>query len=313
MNSLHRFHAAKQFGDKGRETHPAEWAAQCCLVVTFVTTIVLAGFVWLIPIEVIQQWALDRAKPDPFSRFEAVGSAEFSVWLCRIVVPIMTILVILIWRHLQSSLVFLGDLLRGLVELTRWSSPIVSSRPLSFFDQIRTFGCRGFLVAWMLLFAAHAAHGVGQRIHEWPYFRLNTGQVVLPNISDSNRAVIRYLQSATPPEARILVASDQKLFFLSYYLRPRTLFHRMHPESEHVIPLPEQQRKLVAYRLDELTESDRQQMPHDYTLEYFEHPDLVNRNEILDDRAWISFVRQQQQNPSLVPSYLVRLRKVEGQ
>ena len=84
MNSSHRFHAAKQFGDEGRETHPTLWAAQFCLIVTFVTTIVLAGFVWLIPIEVIQQWALDRAKPDPFSRFEAVGSAEFTVWLCRI-------------------------------------------------------------------------------------------------------------------------------------------------------------------------------------------------------------------------------------
>ena len=160
----------------------------------------------------------------------------------------------------------------------------------------------------MLLFAVHAAEGIGQRIHEWPYFRFHSGNTVLPNISDSNRAVIRYLLEATPPDARILVASDQKLFFLSYYLRPRTLLHRMHPDSEHVIPLKDQERKLNAYRLDDLTDADLQQMPHDYTLEYFEHPDLVDRSQLLSDSAWIAFVRRSRQDPTFVPPYVVRLR-----
>ena len=120
-----------------------------------------------------------------------------------------------------------------------------------------------------------------------------------------------HLQQATPSGARILVASDQKLFFLSYYLRPRTLLHRMHPDSEHVIPLKDQERKLAAYRLNELTADDLAQMNHDYTLEYFEHPDLVDMSQVLSDPAWVTFLRQREGNRLLVPSYEVKLRKVE--
>ena len=113
-------------------------------------------------------------------------------------------------------------------------------------------------------------------------------------------------------QCAILVASDQKLFFLSYYLRPRVLLHRMHPDSEHVIPLKDQERKLSAYRLDDLSSDDLQQLPHDYTLEYFEHPDFVDRAQLLDDTTWISFIRRKQQSPSFVPPYVVRLRPAGG-
>ena len=89
------------------------------------------------------------------------------------------------------------------------------------------------------------------------------------------------------------------------------LLHRMHPESEHVIPLKDQERKLAAYQLDELTADDLAQMPHDYTLEYFEHPDLVDPSQVLSDAAWVDFIRQREANRSLIPSYLVRLRKAE--
>ena len=52
-------------------------------------------------------------------------------------------------------------------------------------------------------------------------------------------------------------------------------------------------------------------MNHDYTLEYFEHPDLVDMSQVLSDPAWVTFLRQREGNRLLVPSYEVKLRKVE--
>ena len=282
----------------------ARYGLVALLVITLITTVL----VWLIPIEAFQQWAYNRAKPEPFARYEAIGAAEFLTWTARIGFPLLLYLTIFVFRRIASSSMFVVNLIRGCKELTGQAN--FAGNQKTFGNRWRTIGCRVILLAWLLLFVGHAVYGFGQRAYDWPYFHFNSGQVVLPNISDSNRAVIRYLLSVTPPGSRILVASDQKLFFLSYYLRPRTLFHKMHPESEHVIPLADQKRKLNAYRLNELTAEDLRQIPHDYTLEYFEHPDLVNRGEVLDDRNWVTFYRTQQRDPSLVPSFLVRLRKV---
>ena len=275
-----------------------------------VTTILAAAFVWLIPMDVVRQWAYDRAGNGPFERFESVGEAEFSLWLARIALSCMAILQVGIWWSLDRCLAFARDVWNGLITL---SAPVqdqssTKARPVQ--DQWSGIAFRGFLVAWAVLAVSHAVHALGLQIHDWPYFRFNSGDIVLPNISNSNRAVIRYLKEATPPGARILVASDQKLFFLSYYLRPRILFHRMHPDSEHVIPLKDQERKLVAYRLDELTDQDLKQMPHEYTLEYFEHPDFVDSDDVLDDANWVEFIRRQERDRSFVPKYLVRLRRI---
>jgi hypothetical protein len=288
----------------------AGWHARIVIVLVFVSLLLVAGFYWLVPIEVFEQWAFDRAGQDAFGQFESVGRADFFVWFWRIVAPLGLVLAWRVWRNLSQNAEFLVNVGTGLAQLTQSASNRESSRSRSFVNRVRTIGCRIGIVAWFVLFLGHSIHGLQQRAHDWPYFRWNSGEVVLPNISESNRMVIRYLQASTPPSARILVASDQKLFFLSYYLRPRTLFHRMHPDSEHVIPLKDQERRLAAYRLDELTAEDLAQMPHQYTLEYFEHPDLVDQTQVLSDSAWIRFVRQHERNPSLIPSYLVRLRKV---
>lgn len=282
------------------------------LLVVFAITMLASGLVWLVPLEVFQQWAYDRAGTGEFDRFEAIGGAEYSVWFARTVLPILAIMVWTVWKNGDRWCEATSATWQGLRSITDLRThPIAGSSP-TLIDRIRTISLRGFLLAWMLLFITHGVHGIGERIHEWPYFRLNSGNTVLPNISDSNRAVIRYLQEATPVNARILVASDQKLFFLSYYLRPRVLLHRMHPDSEHVIPLKDQERKLSAYRLDDLSSDDLQQLPHDYTLEYFEHPDFVDRAQLLDDTTWISFIRRKQQSPSFVPPYVVRLRPAGG-
>jgi hypothetical protein len=303
----------RQSGRAIRESNRSgNFIAQSACLLLLTGSILVGAFVWLLPVEVVQQWAVNRAGTGPFDRFEAVGQAEFALWLVRFFFTLLPVVIWYVWTDISRWRTWIVAVWHGLSASTSPSSTADITVHRSFSDRARTIGCRAALTAWMLLFAFHFIHGIGERMHEWPYFRFNSGEVVLPNISDSNRAVIRYLQHETPPNARILVASDQKLFFLSYYLRPRTLLHRMHPDSEHVIPLKDQQRRLNAYRLTDLTESDLAQMPHDYTLEYFEHPDLVDPSQILDDTNWISFVRQRERNPRLIPQYVVRLRKAGG-
>jgi len=41
--------------------------------------ILIGGFLWLLPLEVALQWAVDRAGQGQFERFEAIGAAEFMV------------------------------------------------------------------------------------------------------------------------------------------------------------------------------------------------------------------------------------------
>ncbi|WP_157606247.1 hypothetical protein [Schlesneria paludicola] len=289
-----------------------DWRVRGLMLVWIGFTLLVTGFVWIVPIEVFQQWAFDRAGQGQFERFEAVGSAEFSVWLSRIACLAAIFVSGIVWWNLDRWANFAAETWAGLRAVTLSSSASNNSTSRSLVGRLRTLGGRALLIVWGVLFVVHFANGIRERIHEWPYFRFNSGDVVLPNISDSNRAVIRYLREATPENARILVASDQKLFFLSYYLRPRVLLHRMHPESEHVIPLKDQERKLNAYRLEDLSPHDLEQMPHDYTLEYFEHPDFVERGRLLEDRGWIEFMRRREQNPTLIPPYVVRLRPVEG-
>ena len=294
-----------------RKTAPVGWFLLVMNLLLAVAALLVAAFCWIVPIEVIEQWAFDRAGQGTFDRFEAIGQADFFVWVGRIVAPLWLWICWSIGSHLAAWEAYGIELIRGLAAITRLAVESRSTGRVSLLASLRTYGLRGLLVAWGVLWLAHAVHGLGLRGHDWPYFRFHSGEEVLPNISDSNRLVIRYLREVTPPTARILVASDQKLFFLSYYLRPRFLLHRMHPDSEHVIPLKDQQRKLAAFRLEDLTAEDLVQMPHDYRLEYFEHPDLVDQTQVLSDTAWVAFVRRTTKNPSLIPPYLVRLRKVD--
>jgi hypothetical protein len=294
-----------------KESPPAGWLVHTAMLIAFLAVSLASGFVWLVPIEVFETWAVDRAVSGKYGQPEAVGEADFMVWLCRIVTPLLLAWIWRVWSNVGPWRLFVADLWSGLATITRSTTRPDSTCLRSRTDFIRTVGCRGLLLAWGVVFIAHGVHAIGQRAHDWPYFQFYSGEVVLPNISESNRALIWYVQQSTPKTARILVASDQKLFFLSYYLRPRTLLHRMHPESEHVIPLNDQQRKLAAYRLEELTPADLARMPHDFTLEYFEHPDLVDRSQVLSDPVWVAYVRQWEENPSLIPSCMVRLRKAE--
>lgn len=280
------------------------WLSWLLIPLTLIS-VLSSGLIWFLPMDVVQDWAYQLAPSDDLRRMEAISHAEFLCWLLRIVLPLLMLATCHAWYDFDNTARGLSDAVGGLLAVTRETAAIGESH-----SRWRTVVLRGLLVVWCGLAAMHFADSLRQRVRDWPYYRFRSGDRVLPNISGSNVEVIRYLQQATPAHARILVVSDQKLFFLSYYLLPRRLYHKMHPDSEHVIPKENLQRQLATYRLADLDESFIRRIAPDYILEYFEHPAEVDSSALQDDPAWIAFQRQIHRDPSYVPSFLVRLRRV---
>lgn len=277
----------------------------------------LTGLAWLIPEEVVQSWAAERAASgDAYAQFEALGMAEAGQWAAQWGGLALAAMGVILWRRRAQVAPWIEGAVLGFWRVTeatpRISAGVTVTPRLSLV--VSTLK-RVSILAALVLSVAHWGLAVRQRLRDWPYYRLNDGDQVLPNISDSNREVIRYLQRATPDGCRILVVSDQKLFFLSYYLRPRTLYHRMHPAAEHLIPRANQARQLAAYRLDELP-ADVWECQPDYVLEYFEGSEYVDPARTTEDHEWLAFHRAYSGDPHRVPGYVVRLRRwppTEGQ
>lgn len=258
---------------------------------------VLTVAAWVVSPEMAENWAFGR-----YGTAESLLDARALLWVLRIAAPIVVDVcsfALYRWQRTESWLRALGG---EFISVTRISQS----------DGRLPGLCRGvlraFLAAWLVLSAVHWADGARRVVREWPVYGWRSGAQVLPNMSESNRDVIRYLQSATPEDARILVASDQTLYFLAYYLWPRQVFQRRHPESEFIVPQPGQSRQLAAYRLSDLTSEDLESIKPDYVLEYFEGPEFVEPERLLDDPRWIAFVRDQRGDRAYVPPYNVRLR-----
>ena len=274
----------------------------CGVCLAAVATLV----VWLLPVEAIQGWRIGFESSDPYAQFEAAGQAEALTWLARTVLPVATLL--LLWSLWNSARVnaALSQAAGGLARSTDCRDP---ERPHALVNALRTWGLRAFLAGWVLLFLVQSVDGVLQRGRDWAYFRFRSGGDVLPNISFENRDVIRYLRQATPETARILVGSDQSVFFLSYYLLPRRIFHKVHPEAEFVIPQPGQQRPLTAYRLSDLSAAEIASIHPDFVLEYYETPTYNDPARRLEDANWVAFWRSLHGSTE-VPPYFVSLRRV---
>jgi hypothetical protein len=266
------------------------------LLTCWLAVIAIAGAVWILPLEVAQNWAVDRAAKDDFARFEAYGATTATVWFVRVAAVLAVILLAVAWTRRDRFVPFLSA---AVSDLWQAVGPTAS---------IRLQLARLFVAAWLILAMVHAGTGVGRRLWEWPLYQLHSGKEILPNISDTNREVIRYVAAATPPDARILVVSDQKLFFLSYYLLPRRLYHRQHPDSEFVIPQAHNQRHMAAYQLNELTPEDIARNRPDFVLEYFEGAAYVKDQDLTRDRSWLAFERQRH-GPDWQPTGLVQLRR----
>lgn len=258
---------------------------------------------WVVPVEIMQEWAFRRAPAnDVYAQFEAVGRIEAIWWVLTWMGPVLALLGVILWQwQIPASQALAG----AGQELMLLTAPGQSA------SNWQAWGKRLLIGGTLVLALVHTLEGFWQRIVDWPVYRLHSGDTILPNISDSNRSVIRYLQAATPEDSRIFVVSDQKLFFLSYYLWPRRILHEMHPEAAHLIPRPNQQRQLPAYRLEDVPDNVIQAARPGFILEYYEGPDYVvpERNEA--DPHWVRFIRELHGDSSYHPPYTVVMQPVE--
>ncbi len=271
------------------------------LMLLVATSVAATFFVWVMPIEAVQSWMMQRADANSYAYYAASEQAE-AMWVsARILFPVLSLFLI-------AAVYFSDAVSQFLIESIALFFEQTSINRKGKSDSARTILFRLFLISWFSLGLFHFAAGLWKRVEDWPWYHFSTGAEIMPNISDSNRDVIRYLKETTEEDSRILILSDQKLFFLSYYLLPRRLFHVIHPESEFVIPKANQQRQLTAYRFDELDAKTVSKISPDYILEYFEGARYLENDKLRVDPFWIQF-QQRRYGPNFEPTYNVRLRR----
>lgn len=254
---------------------------------------------WIVSPEMAENWAFTRSPTA-----EAVLDARALLWFLRVAAPLTAFIGWVCLRRWPRTERFLHRAGHELWEATGRSDRATSRGRVCSLAILATAG------AWLLLAAVQWIDASRRVVQEWPVYGTRSGAQVLPNMSESNRDVIRYLAEATPEHARILAASDQTLFFLSYYLWPRVILQRRHPDSEFIVPQPDQARQLAAYRLSDFTADEIAALDVDFVLEYFEGPEFVEPDRVLDDRMWIEFFRQRHGDRQYTPSYNVRLRPI---
>ncbi len=272
---------------------------------TILLVLLLCGAAWLsfdawwTPLDVREQLAATAATDGPFAAAEAAGFAEALWGTLRLAAPLAFVVASIAFLQRRRLAPFLTSAGRGLLQATTTDQSAGGAR--------LTWLVRGFVAVWAAIAVTQFGESVVQRMRDWYAYRLYAGETSLPNISETNRQVIRYVKSATPEDARILVLSDQKLSFLSYYLLPRRLYHPLHPDSEFVIPLAHGQRQLAAYTRDDLDPQYLAQLKPDYVLEYFEGETYVDSARVPEDSDWLRFLGHGQ-IPGERPQILVVLR-----
>lgn len=300
-----------------KHSRPRFAVISSCLTICCLLAVCLTIAVWLTPVDVVKVRAYDAAPPEPFAQLEAIGRAEALWWFFRVIATTGTLVIGYAGYRKNEFARFaagLWDDILLVLNLRRLGAEQLNAGVTSGSPEkavLRLVRCLA-IIAMLSLACVHQVHGINQRAKDWAYYGLKDGDSTLPNISESNRAVIRYLRATTPEDSRIFVVSDQKLFFLSYYLLPRKIVHRMHPSAEHLIPRKNQERQLAAYRLSELPDGLLTKHRPDFVLEYFEGPEYVQPERATEDSGFLDFVRQQQKDPNYIPPYTVVLTRAES-
>jgi|GEM_PF-3382001 hypothetical protein len=202
-----------------------------------VVGIVVSAVVWMLPVELAVDLAVSWSTGSTLAEFERAERAE-AVWmLCRAAGPLLLISSLVAKRR-GHAILAAQELIKGWREATTVTESIKCSTPDAPVGTSRSLTTlvRMCVLSSIGLAVLHAGACLGRRIEDWPVYRLNSGHTVLPNISQQNRDVIHYLQSVTPSDCRLFVIIDQKLYFLSYYVLPRRVFHLTHPNAEFRIP-----------------------------------------------------------------------------
>jgi hypothetical protein len=257
---------------------------------------------WIISVEMAETWVFTRTR-DPQS---ALKTSE-RLWLIRVLAPVLVMGAGFGLRRWLQTEQQLRTLAREFLAATRLSDARTTSM------SARSVVCRVAIAAWLLLSLMHWEAGIRKAIHEWPIYEWASGELVLPNMSSSNRDVIRSIRGATQTEedARILCLSDQTLYFVSYYAWPRKILHRTHPDSEFVVPQEGLSQRRAAYRLSDFTEDQLADWAPDYVLEYYASPEYVDQDPLEYDPRMVAYLRLRHDDPAYLPECPIRLRTIE--
>ena len=236
----------------GRPRSP-RWA-RWLLSLVFAASTIAGALAWAARDEDIHAWVFPRTEDATAERMGEFSAALSLRRDLRLLLPLAAVLSGLAWLLLPALGGALGRMRPEASDLCRRLGWIGSAT----------------VVVWAFTALGHLYGGFSKALDDWPVYRLYPGEQILPNMSEGNRRVIRALRRATPPDARILVTTDQKPGFLSYYLLPRRVCFKTHPDSEFVIPGPSE--PLPAYRVGDLDPAWIASKKVDTIVEYFEAP-----------------------------------------
>ncbi len=273
-----------------------------------VAGIIVSAVAWMLPVELAMDLAVTETTWSTLAEFERAGRAE-AVWiLCRAAGPLLLI-GSLVARRRGRLVHTTRELIEGWCETTTVREPKEASITNTVAGQRRwqTTLVRVCVLAWVGLAVLHAGACLWRRIEDWPVYRLNSGHTVLPNISQQNRDIIHYLRSVTPPDSRLFVISDQKLYFVSYYVLPRRVYHLTHPDAEFRIPAGYGARTISTLLEDGLPDGYLETLNPDYVVEYLESSSYMDPDRMHDDASWIAFQRARY-GPGFQPTYQVSVR-----
>jgi len=265
------------------------------LIVSVLATIAA----WSVSVEMAETWVFTRTH-DPHA---ALATSE-RLRLIRVLAPLMALGASIGLRRWPQTEQQLRTLVREFLAATRLSD----SQPAS--ARVRSVACRVAVAAWLLLSLMHWEAGIRKPIHEWPIYVWASGDLVLPNMSSSNRDAIRALRDATEEDSRILCLSDQTLYFVSYYAWPRKVLHRVHPDSEFAVPQEGLAQRRAAYRLSDFPEDQIADWAPNYVLEYYASPEYVDQHPLEYDPRMVSYLRKRHDDPAYLPECPLRLRPI---
>ena len=283
------------------------------VMVGIVAGIVVSVVTWMLPVDLAMDLAVTRTAWSTLAEFERAGRAE-AIWMfCRVAGPLL--LIVSLAARRGRLLHTVRDLIEGWRQTTTASVSVESSTSSTHAANTQsrslTALIRVCIVAWIGLAVLHAGACLWRRIEDWPVYRFRSGHTVLPNISQQNRDVIHYLQSVTPPDSRLFVISDQKLYFVSYYVLPRRVYHLTHPDGEFRIPAGYGARTIPTLLEADLPAGYLETLDPDYIVEYLESSKYMDPDRMYDDASWIAFQRARY-GPGYQPTYQVSVRPYQS-
>ena len=115
---------------------------------------------WILPVEVAQSWAVDRAAKDEFARFEAFEATTATVWFIRWAAMAIVLILSVAWIRRRRAIPVLAQVATEFWQTSAASASPSSPPKTSFRSQV----VRLFVVAWLVLAVVAVGRGVKDQV-----------------------------------------------------------------------------------------------------------------------------------------------------